>query len=489
MNFKPVVASLFALGLLSSPVMAANEGKEHHKHQKHHARGHHGVRAGHALSSGNYAHERFMNVSNAKSPVASFDWMNRIHFSGIINVDGKYTNRAPLGSVPGFRVHQYSAELNVNNANLFVDVDVNHCVTGHVGLAYVADSVNLFDLGINTSDDLEAYTDSIRSDKGAVWANGHLGVDEAYITYRDFSNSPFYFRAGKMYLPFGYNTDVYPITASLTQLLSQTRATAAQVGWISNYGLYASVFALDGATSSYRRVRDQDNREGDEEGARSFTRVENWGANLGYCSAYSDIRYHLAASYLKDIRDVEFLAAVQDLGRFSTVPHFPRVPLFRQSGGAAFHGDATYGPVYVSADYVAALRNLDTRNNRDRRHHDNESRVQAGGLTGTYFTNVWGYNTGFSLGYQRSWEAQKALLPKWRYQGDISVNVLPHTVLALEYHYDRGYGSSGHHHGGNTNGDFSTVADESVLRQREGRHHGDNHRSNSTAAVRLGVVF
>ncbi len=489
MNFKPVVASLFALGLISSPVMAANEGKEHHKHQKHHARHHehHGVRAGHAISSENFAQERFMNVSNAKSPVASFDWMNRIHFSGMINVDGKYTNRAPLGSVPGFRVHQYSAELNVNNANLFVDVDVNHCVTGHIGLAYVADSVNLFDLGVNTSDDLEAYTDSIRSDKGAVWANGHLGVDEAYITYRDFANSPFYFRAGKMYVPFGYNPDIYPITESLTQLLSQTRATTAQLGWISNYGLYASVFALDGATSGYIRRSDQDlsDREGDERGARSFTRVENWGANLGYCSAYSDVRYHLAASYLKDIRDVEFLAAVGDLSRFSRVPNFPRVPFFRQSGGAAFHGDATYGPVYFSADYVAALRNLDPRNNRDR-HHENETRAQAGELTGTYFTNLWGYNTGFSLGYQRSWEAERVLLPRWRYQGDICVNVLPHTTLALEYHYDRDYGNGGHRREG-----FAPVADETVLRQEsEGNHHHhDNHRNNSTAAIRLGVVF
>ncbi len=491
MNFKPVVASLFALGLVSAPVMAANEGKEHHKHQKHHARHHehHGVRAEHAMSSENFAQERFINASNAKSPVASFDWMNRIHFSGMINVDGKYTNRGPLGTVSGFRVHQYSAELNVNNANLFVDVDVNHCVTGHIGLAYVADSVNLFDLGINTSDGLEAYTDSIRSDKGAVWANGHLGVDEAYITVRDFSASPFYFRAGKMYVPFGYNPDIYPITESLTQVLSQTRATTAQLGWISNYGLYASVFALDGAQSGYFRVRDQDNREGDERGARSFTRVENWGANVGYCSAYDDVRYHLGASYLKDIRDVEYLAAVEDLSRFSTIPNAPRVALLRQSGGAAFHGDATYGPVYFSANYVAALRNLDPRNNRPaHHHHDNDTRAKAGDLTGTYFTNLVGYNTGFSLGYQRSWDAERILLPRWRYQGDICVNVLPHTTLAFEYHYDRDYGSSNHHRDG-----FAPVADEAAFRQSEGgdehHHHHDNHRNNSTAAVRLGVVF
>lgn len=478
MNFKPLVASLLALGLVSAPAMAAHDAKQA-KNQKHHARHHHGVRAEQRLSGNYFAQERFMNTNNAKSSVASFDWMNRFHFGGMLNVDAKYSNKAPLGLIPGFRNHRNTHELNVNNANLFVDVDVNHCVAAHVGLAYVADSVNLFDLGVNTSDDAEAYTDSIRSDKGAVWANGRLGVDEAYITIRDFAQSPLYLRAGKMYAPFGENHQVYPITESLTQLLTQTRATTAQLGWVSSYGLHASIYALDGAESSFNVSR-RFNDGGDEDGARSYTKIENWGAQLGYCSAYNDIAYHLSASYIKDIRDAEYLAALQDLARFSSVPNFPRVPSFRRAGGAAFHGSATYGPFGLAANYVTAMRDLVSAQNggpglRGPGHHEHHTRVNAGDVTGNYGTNLWGYNTDFSLGYQRSWEAKRALLPKYRYQGDISVSVLPHTTVALEYRYDRAY----------ANGRRGGFNGENVER----RHRRGSHNSSNTTALRLGVEF
>jgi hypothetical protein len=463
MNFKPVVASLFVLGLVSAPAMAAPQAKEHHKHQKHHARHqeHHGVRAEQSLSSEGFAQERFVNASSAKSPVASFDWANRIHFSGMINVDGKYSSRSPLGTVPGFNVHEYTTEFNVNNANLFVDVDINHCVTGHLGLAYVADSVNLFDVGVNTRDDFEAYTNAVRSDKGAVWANGTLGVDEAYVTVRDFAQSPFYLRVGKMYLPFGDNQNLYPITESFSQLLTQTRATSVQLGWVSSYGLHASVYALDGASSSLNTVAQS---EENDDAIFGYTSVQNWGAQLGYCSAYNDIRYHVSGSYIKDIRDVEYLAALQDLTRFNGLPFNADFETLRRSGGA-FHGDMTYGPYALSANYVTALRDTIASTN-------NDAHINAGDVTGSYNTNVWGYDTGFSLGYQRSGEASHALLPRYRYQGDISVNVLPHTTVGLEYHYDRDYGHVG----------FAPADAVSIRGGRSGN-------SSSTAALRLGVAF
>ncbi len=495
MNFKPVVASLFALGLVTAPAMAATQAKETNKqakHAKHHARhhAHHGVKAEQRSSSDYYAHYGVTDVNNAKSPVTTFDWVNRIHFSGMINVDAKYSSRGPLGIVPGFFVHDSTTELNVNNANLFVDVDVNRCVTGHIGIAYVADSVNLFDLGVNSALGVN-LADSIRSDKGAVWSNGRLGVDEAYITIRDYARSPFFLRAGKMYVPFGHNSDVYPITESFTQLLSQTRATTAQVGWVSNYGLHASIFALDGARSSLNLPRDGDNDDGLN--FLPYTTVENWGAQAGYCGAYDDVQYHLGASYMKDIRDVEYLAAIQDLlGSFQARDN--NDGLFRRSAAAAFHGDATLGAYALSANYVTAVHNLISNHHhhndvgdmakQGRRDRHNDTRLSAADVTGTYNTNVMGYNTGFNLGYQRSWEAEN-LLPKWRIQGDVGVTVLPHTTVTVEYHYDRAYSERDHRDGG-FNFDAPRQGEEN---EGNGHHHHGGTRSSSTAALRLGVVF
>ncbi len=502
MNFKPVVASLFALGLISTPVLAAKEAKEqtkHHKHHERHAQHHHhnGVRAERGV---NAAQDYFISTNSARSPVAAFDWVNRFHLSGMINVDGKFSTRAPLGTAPGFRFHDDSSDINVNNANLFVDVDVNRWVSGHIGVAYVSDSVNLLDWDVNTNFAGTSFSDNVRGDKGAVFSNGRLSVDEAYITIRDFSQSPFFLRAGKMYVPFGDNPDTYPITYSFTQLLSQTRGTAAQVGWIGNRGMYGSAYLLAGQESSFDLTRrgtavvfDNGALGAPEDYAQSYTEVNNWGAQLGYCGGYDDIRYHLSASYIKDIRDVWYLAAINDLVKYSFVRNDGRGGMgyrFHQVGGGALHGDLTYGPLFFAANYVSALGDLlhDGRRGRDEndrhhRHHDNDTRIAAADVTGTYNANVWGYNTAFSLGYQRSWDASP-VLPEWRLQGDIGVCILPYTTLTLEYHYDRDYDRNNH-------GLDKFITDHDRQENNDEHHHRRHHdeRSSGTAALRLGVVF
>lgn len=527
MNFKPVVASLFALGLVSSPVLAqTHEAKEQNKHQKHHVRHarheHRGVRAEQRLSGEYSAHEHFIDTNAARSPVAAFDWVNRFHLSGMINVDASYSTRGPLGTAPGFRLHHDSSDINVNNANLFVDVDINRLVTGHIGIAYVADSVNLLDWDVNTNFAGTSFSESVRGNKGAVWANSRLGVDEAYITIRDFSQSPYFFRAGKMYVPFGDNRDIYPITHSLTQLISQTRATAAQLGWVGGCGLYGSAYVLTGAESSFRvSHRDAIVFEGigaPREFNETYTVINNWGANLGYCGCYDDVRYQLSASYIKDIRDSEYLSSVQDLVRYSFVGggngdgdrqdgrrHNRGLGYrFHQTGGAALHGDATWGPFNLTANYVTALgsllsdghrrRNNDNDNDNDatrqdgrRRNHDHGSRISAADITGTYNTYFWGYNTGFSLGYQRAWDASP-LLPEWRIQGDIGVCILPYTTLTLEYHYDRDFGRDNNslvRFLNDDNGDRQDNDDNDGRRRH--RHH--DSRSSGTGILRLGVAF
>lgn len=498
MNFKPVVASLFALGLISTPVLAAKEAKEQTKHHKHHERHvvhhhhHQGVRAEHGV---NAAQDYFISTNSARSPVAALEWVNRFHLSGMINVDGKYSTRAPLGSAPGFRIHDEASDINVNNANLFVDVDVNRWVSGHIGVAYVSDSVNVIDWDVNTNFAGTAFSDSVRADKGAVFSNGRLSVDEAYITIRDFSQSPFFLRAGKMYVPFGDNPDTYPITYSFTQLLSQTRGTAAQVGWIGNHGVYGSAYLLAGAESSFELAHRGtaivfDGALGaPEDYAQSYTEVNNWGAQLGYCGGYDDVRFHLSASYLKDERDVWYLAAINDLVKYSFIRNDGRGGMgyrFHQVGGGALHGDLTYGPLFISANYVSALGNLLSEGRRerqeDRRHHDDDSRIAAGDITGTFNSNVWGYNTAFTLGYQRSWDASP-VLPEWRLLGSIGACILPYTTLTLQYTYDRDYDRDDH-----VLDHFISDHDRQENEGHHHRHHSDE-RSSGTAALRLGVVF
>lgn len=571
MNFKPVVASLIALGL-SMPVWAADEAtnNQEKRHVKHHAqRGHekhHGKKHGkrhvaHRDTNIDGRHVRvgavgsavdgqpvsqydrqdhFITINSAQSPVSTFDWANRFHFSGEVNVDAKYANPGPLGIVPHpfLRGTEHVYGLNVNNANLYVDVDVNRCVSAHVGIAYVADSVNYFDIGLN-SDGRFPFTDAIRSDKAAVWSSGRLAVDEAYITVRDFAASQVYFRAGKMYVDFGHNPDPYPISYSYTQLLTQTRATAAELGWASCYGFYASLFVLDGAVSSrsddfvlaYRNLdandriivdvvdanngvdvdvdvdidTDAETKKGhkvacddscDEDdtpvdrvtisreteartGILDSAGINNWGAKLGYCGCYCGFEYHLGLSYLQDLRDTDYLAAWQELSLAHR--HVGDGLGLGHAGGLDLHADGTYGSFGLSIDYVAAVDGFRSRDDRSdffdavNIFDTDDNRLSALDLTATYNSCFFGYNTGFSLSYQQSFNAFP-FLPEWRLQGDVGVNIFPNTTLTAEYRYDKDYGSD-------DNFAFGSTGD--------GRIVGFNGlgRSTSTAAIRLGVVF
>lgn len=518
MKLKSVVASLIMAGLVSSPAFAATKDKVGHRHRK---AGVTNTRHNHVR---NAAHEALVYQNNAKSPVSSFDWTNRIHLSGYINVDGRYGTRGPIGIVPVFHTCDESHELNVNNANIFVDAFINHCVTAHVGFAYVADSVNLFDTGLHTADGFKPLTESIRSDKGSVFAGGEVSVDETYITFRDFASSPLYFRAGKMYTPFGVYHNPYPITYSLPQLLSQTRATAAELGFVSNCGLYGNIYLLDGGTSAsafakthfqgidfshddrYLGVSEQMENDHNKGHYYPFTCLNNYGATLGYvgcfehnttCTKQVSINYHLNAGYVKDIRDVAFLTDLNALLQFQYLGaytdgenwwrsdiHGPKGYGMKSTGGASIHGDATMCNLHLSFDYVTALRNM-IRDPHSKHEYVTGTRIWAADLTGVYNNNCYGYNTAWSCSYQ--WSRQGGgVLPKWRLQGDVTAEIFRNTSLTFEYTHNCDYDY-------NSCDGFCDYINYSATGGEKGRDSypvcaGTGHNYNQ-ASLRLGVVF
>lgn len=481
MNLKPVTAAFLALGLASSSALAAKEAHEHHS-------GHRMVTNTRPLLHDIVGSESIVNHNNAKSPVSAQGWPRRIHLSGLVNVDARYAARGPLGIVPLYLMSDDSNELNVNNANLFFDVSVNNCVKTHIGLAYVSDSVNNFDLPVRTSRGFEEFTKQIRSDRSSVFAGGELSVDEAYISIDDFANSPLYFRAGKMYLPFGTYRNPYPITYSFPQLFSQTRATAVEMGFVTSYGFYASAYILDGAISSrafadelFNPVRPGNEGDNDRDHI-PYTRVNNWGLQLGYIGETSCFDYHVNGGFIKDIRDINFFADIQDLLAYDFTSNRNDNSAdngfgMRLTGGVHVHGDMNYGIWNFSADYVSALRNMV----RDPQNFQSETsaRPWAGDLTATYNNNFLGYPGYLSLSYQRTGQAD-GIVPKFRYVGQASAEVYPHTNLTLEVSHNRDY-DRGSDHFVNFLNRATTDSNGQVL--------GGTGRSNNQATLRLGVEF
>lgn len=152
-------------------------------------------------------------------------------FSGIANVDASYFTRlgnlinppgsfAGFGNRPVFGANSVEYFGSLNNANLFVDARVNDWTIMHLDFAYVNGSVK------------SRYANHEHADWGDVYRNGaSLKGNEAYLFFGQPEVVPLFAKIGKLYLNFGdYNQ--FPMTESLTQLLSQIRTGAVIVGFV-----------------------------------------------------------------------------------------------------------------------------------------------------------------------------------------------------------------------------------------------------------------
>jgi len=358
--------------------------------------------------------EAIINQNNAGGFQQAADWTSRITISGLVNVDAYASNTSPnFGLKSGTAMGGHSSNLSVNNANLFVDALVNDWTNVHMGLAY-------------NSNRSKAYS---REPASPIF-------DEGYVTIANFSETPFFFRAGTEYLPYGFY-DRYPMVQNPTQLLSETRATAAQVGFVSPVGVYGSVYGFRGMSETTDPV----NRP----------RINNWGANLGY--AFSNAMYGLKldAGYLNNMADVNYIGhhLASQSGTYSD-----------RVGGLALHAGGSMGPFDAKADWVTALQRFNAANVG---YNGKGAKPSAWGAEIGYTFPVLAHQSRVGVGYQQSYQSSSKNtytaplasidgvavtsnnslgaygLPKNRYYGTYTVNVSKWTDIGLEVYHDRDF--------------------------------------------------
>lgn len=416
-----------------------------------------------AFANYNYAADPHSQASNnlmliaernsPRSDVSCFNWDKRIFVSGILNVDAVYSERAwnffqtPNFLTPDFSTDSvHSSDIVVNNANIFVDAKVNSVTTAHVGLAYTQrpGQFNRNGFSFSGGDDYESPSDYVAVNDPS------LGIDEAYITFNDCS-SPFYFQAGRKFTAFG-NYDPYPITYSLTQLLSQTDEEVLEFGYTSNDGLHGALYVFNGPESG----RVFYNHDHTKEQHVESSRINNYGVDFAYSAQYNNLDYNIGVDYVKDIRDTTFIAGqdltgtVQDDGS-------------RSAPGYAVHADLTTGPFTVMGDFVTAGKQLVVFHP----HADEYSKTKAWayGLQAGYGFDSMGWGSNASIGYQHSGDAFFIGMPHSRVLADYTVEVSKNAKVTLEYAHSQDYKAG------------VKVDDDT---------HGTNNSTN-TATLRIGV--
>lgn len=383
------------------------------------------------------------------------DWFNMISVSGLINVDGIWSNRTPqFVAVPitpfgptVFAVNHYgpghSTDLQLSNADLFVDAQVNDWTAAHIGLNFQdnQDGDN-FDNSVHTNNTDDSYSRS-----QIISAPASPILDEGYITFGNFTQSPIYFRVGRQYVNFG-DYDRYAVVPTFTQLLTETNETAATLGFVDVSGINASLFGFRGAVNANQFVNTQ--------------RTNNYGANIGIANNYSNFGYNFQASYLYNIDDVDF---IDQSYTFPLVSNAIGPVTLNKVGGMSVDGRFNTGPWDFAADYFWALQSFNPGAIAFVHTNGNISGASPRALYvgAGYCFYILDHTSRLGLDYQRSWQAVAVGvgpvvlaapvlpfgfgagtpgLPKQRYEGNYTVNVSKNTDVGLDLFDDRDYGTN-----------------------------------------------
>lgn len=404
MKLKSVVASMLALGVASGVALAASSDTVSRAEFD-------------AMKDQVTKMESALNQNQggiALNTSTTRDWFNRVTVSGQVAID------AFASSENSYRFQENSSTnsaIDLPMANLFVDAQVNDWVKAHAGIHFHSVS-----------------RDGLANVYKATYKDSDTRVDEAYVTLGNFAQSPFYVRAGREFVPFG-SYKRFDITPSLTQMLTETRATALQAGFVMANGVNGAVYTFNGTDTDKNAHKH---------------RINNFGANLGVANSYDNINYQASVGYLYNMADVNYINS----GMISeNVDH--------TVDGVSVDASVQSGPFDASAHYVTALRSF---SGQDVNTHGVFTKLAPGAkpsawaVDAGYSFNTAGYASRLGLGYQHSSQANNVGptvngvitpsgiplglnygLPKERYLAQYSVNVWKNTDLGFQVYHDRDY--------------------------------------------------
>jgi len=260
--------------------------------------------------------------------------------------------------------------------------------------------------------------------KATDWVAGHIllkyeedgndedfFVDEATITLGNTEKFPLTLTAGKFYMPFG-NFATNMIQDPLTLEIGEINDSGAAIGFEAN-GFTAALYG-------YKGMRETDINDPDD----SYTEL-GYGVMAGYGYEKDDLTFTGGVSWTSNMADSD--GAIADAGLDS---------IEDSVNGFGVHVGAGFGAVSFIGEYVTALDNF-AQTEIDFLGEGAEPSAWNAELA--YTTELISRETVFAIGWQQTDEAVALGLPESRYLGSAGMEILPDTVLTLEYYYDKDY--------------------------------------------------
>jgi len=289
---------------------------------------------------------------------------------------------------------------------------------GYVAVQATPNDWAKFDLTVNYSNADDNY--------GNATDNGDsVFVDQAYLTIGNEDHYPVFFQAGKQYAPFGHY-DLFPISKSLGQVLTETNQTEVQVGFVVPKGLYGSVYTFQ---------NDVPKDLGDSD-------PYNWGAALGFQQANEMMSFNAGVGYLANMTGVQ---SVQDYvnneGAYSD----------NVAGAHAYGTEVDALAPYVSLkkgafgldlDYVSALTHFDKATLPYEVDSTSGAQPTAFDSKVSYNFNKHDMDQQVFVGYQTSSEASALDIPEHRYAAGYNVYPWKNVMVGFQVNRDSEYNDS-----------------------------------------------
>lgn len=244
--------------------------------------------------------------------------------------------------------------------------------------------------------------DWVSAETVLLYEGEDLAVDVAQIAIAP-ADGGWSLDAGKLFVPFG-SFETQMVSDPLTLEIGETNESAVVAG-VQAGGVSASAYLFRGSNS---------------EGAADQTEIDNFGANLAYEVKRDDFGLFASIGYINDISDSD---GIQDaLASNDNVDYV---------AGWAASAAVTTGPVTLIGEYVAAVDPIAGLGG---------DQPEAWNVEAGYGFELAGREAAVAVGYQGTEQASSVDLPERRLLAALSVAVMEHTRVAIEWARDEAYG-------------------------------------------------
>lgn len=297
--------------------------------------------------------------------------------------------------------------------------------------------------------------------QGPRESNSKFFLNKGFVTFGNFTQSPFYLTVGQRYIPYGHYSS-FMISNTLPQNIFRTKARAALIGFqpMSGAGVYANGFAAFGDTNASNNPANKTNT------------VNQFGSDIGYIYKNGDLSLNIGGSAITNIADAD---GMQNTGigggSFSGFGSSTGTEVLQHRvPGYNIHTALAVGDYTFFGEFNSAIRSFSPV---DLSFNGKGARPTALQVEGGYNFNAFGGKpTSFAIGYNTSSQALGLNQPKQRYISVLNVSFWKDTIESLEFHHDINY--AGSDYAGGNGGTIVTPT---------------GHHSSDTLTAQFGIYF